>query len=218
MPPPDSIAVVGPGRLGHAISAALTAAGVAVEGPLGRGDQPTARVILLTVPDRAIAEVAAAMPDGRLVGHCSGARPLGGCAFSLHPLMTVPASGACFEAVPAAVDGHAVATELALLLGMRPFRVADRDRAAYHAAASMASNLLVILESAAERVAATAGVDREMLVPLVRATVDNWARDGRAALTGPIARGDTETIALHRSVLGERTPELVELYEVLAAC
>ena len=64
---------------------------------------------------------------------------------------------------------------------MRPVEIADDDRAAYHAAASIASNFLVTLEAAAERVAATAGVDRELLVPLVRATVENWAADGADA-------------------------------------
>ncbi len=82
----------------------------------------------------------------------------------------------------------------------------------------MASNFLVILESAAERVAATAGVERATLVPLVRATVENWAAQGRAALTGPIARGDTETLERHRAALRERAPDLVPMYEALAAC
>ena len=74
---------------------------------------------------------------------------------------------------------------------MRPMRVAPEDRAAYHAAASIASNFLVTLEAAAERLAATAGVDRAALAPLVRAAVETWAELGaERALTGPIARGD----------------------------
>ena len=82
---------------------------------------------------------------------------------------------------------------------MRAVRVADDDRAAYHAAASIASNFLVTLEGAAERLAATAGVDRELLAPLVRAAVENWAALGaERALTGPIARGDEATVARHR--------------------
>lgn len=222
MPALDKIAVVGPGRLGTAISAALRAASVAVEGPLGRGAAPTAPVVLLTVPDHAIAAAAALVPAGALKGHCSGATPLGACDFSLHPLMTVPgldpAHPASFSAVPAAVAGHPVATAIAVALGMRPFPIADEHRAAYHAAACMASNFLVVLEDAAERVALTAGVDRAMLSPLVRATVDNWARDGRAALTGPVARGDTATLDRHRAALRERAPDLLPLYEAMAAC
>ena len=64
---------------------------------------------------------------------------------------------------------------------MRAVEVADADRAAYHAAASIASNFLVTLEAAAERLAATAGAGRDLLVPLVRATVENWAAQGPTA-------------------------------------
>ena len=217
-----NIAVVGPGRLGTALSAALRDAGMAVEGPLGRGATPSAPVVLLCVPDGAIAAAAAAMPSGALVGHCSGATPLDGLDFSLHPLRTVPDQSHPppeFAGGPAAVAGHPIATELAERLGMRPIHVADADRAAYHAAAAMASNFLVILESAAERVAATAGVDRQALVPLVRATVENWARSGKAALTGPVARGDVATLDRHRAALRERAPDLLGLYDAMvAAC
>ena len=216
MLPLDKIAVVGPGRLGTALSAALRDAGLTVEGPLGRGEAPTAPVVLLCVPDGEIEN--AHSGGGHVVGHCSGASPLGRCDFSLNPLMTVPETGARFAGVPAAIAGHAVARELAERLGMVPFSVAEEDRAAYHAAAAMASNFLVILESAAERVAGTAGVERATLVPLVRATVDNWAAHGRAALTGPIARGDTETLDRHRAALRERAPDLIPMYEALAAC
>lgn len=208
----EPIAVVGPGRLGTALSSALRAAGARVEGPLGRGEAPTAPVVLLCVPD---GEIDAAIPAGdHAVGHCSGASPLGRCHFSLHPLMTVPKTGASFAGVPAAVAGDPVARAIAERLGMEPFEVAEGDRAAYHAAACIASNFLVVLEDAAERVAATAGVRREQLVPLVRATVDNWARDGRAALTGPIARGDTATVARHRAALPS---DVLPLYDALAA-
>jgi predicted short-subunit dehydrogenase-like oxidoreductase (DUF2520 family) len=217
MLPSDSIAVIGPGRLGRSISTALRDAGLAVEGPLGRGETPAAPIVLLCVPDAAIAGVAAAMPDSALVGHCSGATVLGGCDFSLHPLMTVPESGARFDGVPAAVAGHEAGRQLAERLGMVPFEVAEEDRAAYHAAACMASNYLVALEDAAERVAMTAGVERDKLVPLVRATVENWAAHGRAALTGPAARGDEGTLDRHRDVLRERAPDLIPMYDLMAA-
>lgn len=217
MLPSDSIAVVGPGRLGSALSAALRDACLTVEGPLGRGETPESPVVLLCVPDGAIAEAAAAMPDAALVGHCSGATALGDCDFSLHPLMTVPEGGARFEGVPAAVAGDPVATELAERLGMLPFHVADEDRAAYHASAAIASNFLVVLEDAAERLARTAGLERDTLVPLVRQTVENWAAQGRAALTGPHVRGDHATIERHRATIGERTPDLLPLYDALGA-
>jgi predicted short-subunit dehydrogenase-like oxidoreductase (DUF2520 family) len=101
---------------------------------------------------------------------------------------------------------------------MRAFAIADADRAAYHAAASIASNFLTTIEGAAERLAATAGVPREALVPLVRAAVDNWAALGaRTALTGPIVRGDEAVVERQRAAVAERTPELAELFDALAA-
>jgi predicted short-subunit dehydrogenase-like oxidoreductase (DUF2520 family) len=94
--------------------------------------------------------------------------------------------------------------------------VAEDDRPAYHAAASIASNFLVTLEAMAERLAATTGVGRELLVPLVRATVDNWAALGPArALTGPVARGDELTVARQRAAVAQRTPELLEAFDAL---
>ena len=82
---------------------------------------------------------------------------------------------------------------------------------------SIASNFLVTLEGAAERLAATAGVDRAALVPLVRAAVENWAALGaERALTGPIARGDEATVARQRAAVAERAPELLPLWDALA--
>jgi len=220
------LAIVGQGRLGHALAAALTRAGYDVLGPLGRGaDGEAADAVLLCVPDAEIARAAALIPPGRPVGHCSGATGLDALvpheAFSLHPLMTVTAEGTRFEGAGAAIAGStpravSLATELAIDLGMRPVVVADGDRAAYHAAASIASNFLVTLEAAAERVARTAGVDRELLVPLVRATVENWAALGpERALTGPVARGDDGTVARQRAAVADRAPDLMPLFDAL---
>jgi predicted short-subunit dehydrogenase-like oxidoreductase (DUF2520 family) len=144
-------------------------------------------------------------------------------AFSLHPLMAVTEVGKSLEGAGAAVAGStpralALARALAEKLGMRPVSVADVDRVAYHAAASMASNFLVTLQAAAEEVAGTAGVSRELLVALVRATVENWAALGpERALTGPIARGDEATVERQRDAIVERAPELLELFDALAA-
>jgi predicted short-subunit dehydrogenase-like oxidoreductase (DUF2520 family) len=214
----ETIAIVGDGRLGRALAGALRATG-----PFGRGhDGAGADVVLLCVPDGEIAAAAAAVAPGPLVGHCSGATALDVLApheaFGLHPLMTVTRRGADFAGAGAAVAGTsaralALARRLAERLGMRPFEIAAEDRAAYHAGASMASNFLIALETAAERVA---GVDRSLLVPLVRASVETWATEGLAALTGPIARGDEATVARHREAIGERAPDLLALYDVLA--
>jgi predicted short-subunit dehydrogenase-like oxidoreductase (DUF2520 family) len=225
---PERCAIVGAGSLGHALAAALTDAGLEVEGPLGRGAQPQAEIVLLCVPDGEIATAAESVPGGRLVGHCSGATTLealgarGG--FSLHPLMTVPEGGAAtFAGAGCAVAGSderalRTAEGLAMALKMRPVEVADDDRAAYHAAASIAANFLVTLEGAAERLAATAGVPRELLVPLARAALDNWAASGaQHALTGPVARGDEATIARQREAIEERAPDLLESFDALVA-
>jgi predicted short-subunit dehydrogenase-like oxidoreductase (DUF2520 family) len=225
----DSIAIVGAGRLGTALAAALRAAGLTIHGPLGRGEPAAgATAVLLCVPDGEIAAAAGAIAPGPLVGHCSGATGLdvlaGHEAFALHPLMTVPAGAppTVFAGAGAAIAGTtpralAAAEALARAAGMTPTRVADADRAAYHAAASIASNFLVTLEGAAERLAATAGVDRALLAPLVRAAAENWAASGAvAALTGPIARGDEATVARQRAAVAERTPDLLPLFDVLA--
>lgn len=217
-----SIAIVGSGRMGRALAAALD-----LPAPLRRGERVPAgtEAVLLCVPDGAIAEAAAAIAPGPLVGHCSGVTTLAPLApheaFSVHPLMTVPDGGADFTGATAAVAGSTpralqAAEALAAKLGMRALTVADEDRAAYHAAASIAANFLTTVEGAAERLAATAGVDRAALVPLVRAAVDRWAELGaRDALTGPVARGDEATIAAHRAVVAERVPDLARLYDVL---
>jgi predicted short-subunit dehydrogenase-like oxidoreductase (DUF2520 family) len=225
---PTRIAIVGAGRLGTAITEALASnAAFAVSGPLGRGAEPTdADVVLLCVPDGEIEAAAALLPPGPAVGHCSGATGLAPLsphtdAFSLHPLMTVTPIGARLDGAGAAVAATteratAIAIRLATALGMRPFTLAEEDRAAYHAAASIASNFLITLEATAERVLTSAGVDRELLVPLVRATVDNWAALGaERALTGPVARGDDATVARQRAAIAERTPELLPLFDAL---
>jgi predicted short-subunit dehydrogenase-like oxidoreductase (DUF2520 family) len=221
-------AVVGPGRLGTALAAALRAAGVPVDGPLSRGATAAgAEVVLLAVPDAEIAGAAALVAPGALVGHCSGATTLAPVltaharAFSLHPLMTITTRGATFAGAHAAVAGSdddalETARALARALGLTPFAVADEDRAAYHAAASIASNFLITLEWAAERVGP--GVDRHALAPLVRATVENWVAEGpRNALTGPIARGDEATVARQRAAVQERAPGLAPLFDALTA-
>jgi predicted short-subunit dehydrogenase-like oxidoreductase (DUF2520 family) len=228
--PLDRLAVVGAGRLGTALAAALFAAGVRVEGPLRRGATPSSdtAAVLLCVPDAQIETAAAALParGGLLVGHTSAATTLTALgaheAFSLHPLMTVTAEGATFGGATAAVAGSTdraleYAVALALALGMRPVRIAEVDRAAYHAAACIASNFLVTLEDFAERLAQTTGLDRAPLAELVQATVANWTVLGaKRALTGPIARGDEDTVARQRAAIAERLPDELELFDVLA--
>jgi predicted short-subunit dehydrogenase-like oxidoreductase (DUF2520 family) len=190
--------------------------------------------VLLCVPDDQIAviagRVAPAAPS--LVGHASGATTLaaldaaadrGAGTFSLHPLQTFADGETPVEGIAAAIAGStqeslSYARALADALGMRPFEVPEEQRAAYHAAAAMASNLLVALEESAAEVLARIGVDdaRHLLAPLVLRTAANWAERGPAALTGPIARGDRATVQRHRIALAEDAPELVRLYDALA--
>jgi predicted short-subunit dehydrogenase-like oxidoreductase (DUF2520 family) len=237
-PPPPAldiaasrVAIVGAGRLGSLLTAALRERGVTVVGPLRRGEPApaTVEVVLLCVPDSEIASAAADVPAGPRIGHCSGASSLGPLgdrsAFSLHPLMTIVAGArpAVLRGAAAAIDGSdpaalAQAHALAEALGLRPRRITGEDRAAYHAAASFAANFLVTVEAAAERLGASAGLERAQLVPLVRAAVENWASlGGRAALTGPVARGDAATVARQRAAVQGRTPDLLELFDALAA-
>ena len=226
--PLGRVAVVGRGRMGQAIATALARSGIDVDGPLGRGASAAdADVVLLCVPDAQIEAAAALIAPGRLVGHCSGATTLEPLepheAFSIHPLMTVVDSDARFEGagcvIAAATErGLGVAAAVARALGMRPTVLPDTDRALYHAAASMASNYMVTLAGAAERLAESVGIDRALLIPLVRAAIDNWAAVGaERALTGPIARADEATTAQQRRAVAERAPELLALWDALAA-
>jgi len=227
------VGIVGPGRVGTALARALRDADTCVEGPLGRGERPArCDAIVLCVPDAEIAAAAEVMTAAApLVGHTSGATPLTALAhagvpgFGLHPLQSFAHPGVRFEGAGAAVAGTtpealAFATELAGRLGMRPFEIDDEGRAAYHAAASVSSNFLVTLEAAAEAIAAGAGLTREdareLLMPLVRQTVENVAELGpERALTGPVARGDEATVEAQRLAVEESAPELIGLFDEL---
>lgn len=217
-----SIAVVGDGRVGRALVRALPD----VAGPFGRGFSGDGYdAVILAVPDREIVTAAATVAPGRLVGHCAGALGVDVLepheAFGLHPLMTVTHGDVTFAGAAAAVAGSTpraleFALDLADRLGLHPVTIADDDRAAYHAAASIASNFLVTLEDAAATLLATTGADRAILVPLVRAALENWAAlGGRLAITGPIARGDEDGVARQRAAVAARTPELLELFDVM---
>lgn len=234
---PGHLAIRGAGRAGGSIAAAARGAGLDVS-MLGRDETsvPAGTVVLLCVPDAAIAaacrRLAPSLAPGTPVGHVSGASGLdvleagidAGCpVFSLHPLQTIPSTDADLTGAPCAIAASDPATleeikALAASLGMRPFEVPEDGRAAYHAAASMASNFLIALEEAAGELLQAAGVAdaREVLAPLVLRTAANWADAGPAALTGPIARGDEATVSAHRAALAERAPELTALYEALA--
>jgi predicted short-subunit dehydrogenase-like oxidoreductase (DUF2520 family) len=212
----DSVQVVGAGRVGSAVAARLGERGVRV------GDDAP-ELVLLCVPDRAIAEVARSVAPGPWLAHVSGATPLAALdphtrRFGLHPLQTFTrARGAeqldgAWAAVTAETDEAAEAGRaLAGLLGLRPFALADGSRVLYHAGAAIASNYLVTLRRAAGRLLADAGAPPEALDPLMRRTIENGFE-----LTGPIARGDLETVRAHEAAIDASEPELGRLYRVLA--
>jgi predicted short-subunit dehydrogenase-like oxidoreductase (DUF2520 family) len=208
--------VIGAGRVGSAVATRLRERGVELT-----LDDP--ELVLLCVPDRAIAEAAAQVAPGPWVGHVSGATPLTALAphdrrFSLHPLQTFTTSrgpeqlDGAFAAVTAETDeAREVALWLARTLGLEPFALADDRRAAYHAGASIASNYLVTLRRAAGALLESAGAPPEALDPLMRRTIENGFE-----LTGPISRGDWQTVDAHVTAIRATRPELERMYEALA--
>lgn len=197
-----------------------------------------ADLVVIATPDSAIAGAAAALAPslrpGSLVLHLSGASTLHELDAvlltrpdveigSLHPLQALPSGDAGRARLAGswcAVDGSARVERIALTIGMRPFRVSacdgDQRRLRYHAAACVASNHLVALLGQVERLAANAGVPFEAFLPLVRGTIENVSELGpAAALTGPVARGDHDTVARHVDALppGERDAYLALVRE-----
>jgi predicted short-subunit dehydrogenase-like oxidoreductase (DUF2520 family) len=212
----NRIHVIGSGRVGSAVAARLRERGVAV----GEDDP---ELVLLCVPDSAIANVAASVSPGPWVAHVSGATPLAALApharrFSVHPLQTFTRErGAeqldgAWAAVTAETEAaRAAGRSLAETLGLRPFELADSARTLYHAGAVVASNYVVTLQRAASLLFESAGAPPEALEPLMRRTIENGFE-----LTGPIARGDWDTVAAHRAAIQEHRAELDHLYETLA--
>lgn len=223
------IIVIGAGRLGRALARALANAAYVVVGPLARADArpelAAADVVMLCVRDDQIAAAAKSIPPGPTIAHCAGALTLdvlgarGG--FSFHPLLSIVEDDTSFAGAACAVAatndaGLSIAREMASRLAMDAIVVRDEDRSLYHAAASMASNYLVTLESAADRLASTVGVERRHLARLAESALANWSRLGDAALTGPIVRGDEATVARQRTAVSRATPDLQPLWDALA--
>lgn len=213
-----SVRLIGPGRAGRSLAGALGDVGCEVRGLLGRHDDVSAAaegvdLLVLATPDAALGAVSGAVRpvEHTVVLHMSGALGLDVLAphrrrAALHPLAPLPSpevgrvrlrSGITF-----AVAGDPLARQLAVVLGGRVMEVDDTQRAAYHAAACIASNHLVALLGQVERVACDAGLELDPFVGLARAALVDVAELGpAAALTGPAARGDEGTIARHRAVL-----------------
>ena len=213
----ESVNVIGArGRVGSAVAARLAERGI----PLRERE---AGLVLLCVPDRVIAEVASEIEPGPWVAHVSGGTPLAALdpherRFSLHPLQTFTHGRGSeqLDGAWAAVTGETdealdVANELAAALGLRPFPLADDRRALYHAGAAIASNYLVTLRRVAGELLAEADAPPEALDPLMRRVIENGFQ-----LTGPIERGDWETVERHRAAIAESAPHLLAAYDELA--
>ena len=212
-----SVNVIGRGRVGSALAARLEERGIELR-------DGGAELTLLCVSDTAIRDVAQGLSLGQgWIGHVSGATPLSALdpherRFSVHPLQTFTR-----ERGPEQLDGAWAAVtaetnealelgfELARLLGLEPFELADAKRPLYHAGAAVASNYLVTLHEAAASLVAAAGAPPEALEPLMRRTIENGFE-----LTGPIERGDWSTVEAHREAIRRVRPDLGPLYDVLA--
>jgi predicted short-subunit dehydrogenase-like oxidoreductase (DUF2520 family) len=255
------VGVVGAGRVGTALAAALRRSGhriVAVSavsaasldrveailpGTPVRSPQDvvaSADLVLLTVPDDALPALVSGLAatgtelSGRLIMHASGRHGLavlepatrrGALPLALHPVMT-------FTGRPDDVDRLAgvsfgvttpeqlrpVAEVLVLEMGGEPVFIAEQDRDLYHAALAGAANHLVTQVVQAADLLAVAGVAQpsRMLGPLLGAALDNALRLGDAALTGPVARGDADTVASHLAALRAAAPEALPAYLALA--
>lgn len=195
--------------------------------------------MVLAVPDDAIEATARQLAvsetlEGRSVLHCSGLhtshvlRPCaerGAATASWHPLQTFPAgppNPERWRGVAVAVEGDARAVEagfrLARLLGAEPWSIAPRNKALYHAAASVAANLTHVLVSEGRRLLARSGMSPEharraldlLVGESVRAALES---EDLEALTGPLVRGDDSTVNRHLEVL---PPRLAEAYRALA--
>lgn len=227
------IAIVGAGRLGTVLAATLRQRGATVAGPTRRGEAvPAADVVLLAIPERELAGAAAALPIGPIVGHCSASAALDVLSpherLGLHPLFPVGRAasvtgGDTFVGAACAIDAssahaRATATGIATMLGMRPVLVTASLRPLYHAAASMAANYLVTLESAAEQLAHAAGITRAELAPLARASLESWIAGGFCdAISGPVSRGDDAIVDGQRRAIEQHDPSLLPAFDALTS-
>jgi predicted short-subunit dehydrogenase-like oxidoreductase (DUF2520 family) len=202
--------------------------GFECRGALGRRD-PLAHaadgvdLLVLATPDDQVARVAAQVSpvEGTAVLHLSGSLGLDVLAphrrrGSLHPLVPLPNAGVGADrlrsGISFAVAGDPMAEWVARALGGRPLAVDDERRTSYHAAASIAANHLVALIGQVERVAASAGLPLDAFAGLMRAATDDALSLGpRAALTGPAARGDWDTVERHRQALSTMAGHRTEL-------
>ncbi|HMG29738.1 MAG TPA: DUF2520 domain-containing protein [Jiangellaceae bacterium] len=255
------VGVVGTGRVGAVLTAALRRAGHRVVAAYGVSVASRQRahallpgvplvtpaevfeqsdLVLLAVPDDALPGLVeglvttGSVRTGQLVAHTSGrygaavlepATHVGALPLALHPAMTFTGTALDLERLAGAVFGVTapeplwpVAEALVVEMGAEPVRIAEEHRTLYHAALAHGSNHLVTLIADAMDLLRAAGVTEpdRTLAPLLSATLDNVLRQGDAALTGPVARGDAGTVARHVEEIDRAAPEAVAAYVALA--
>ncbi len=200
----------------------------------------SAQVVLLTVPDDELADLArslaaqGAWDGGRLVVHTSGAHgcdvltpvlEAGGDAVAMHPVMTFTGTARDLPrligipiAVTASMGASLIAEALVLDLGAEPLPLSEQQRPLYHAALTHGANHLVTLVAQSQQILRHAGIEAPgpLLDGLLNAALANVLERGDKALTGPVARGDVETVRTHLRVLADETPDVREAYRAMA--
>ncbi len=260
-PPRLRVGVVGTGRAGSVLGAALRRAGHPVvaayavselsrvradsllpDVPLLPVDQvlAAADLVLLTVPDDALPRLVEGLAEtgqvraGQLLVHASGrygcavlapATARGALPLALHPVMTLTGTRLDLDrlaGVPFGVTApeplRPVAEALVVEMGGEPVWVAEEHRALYHAALAFGANHLAALVGTTLDLLRAAGVEspERLVAPLLGATLDNALRRGDDALTGPVARGDSGTVAAHVREIGDVSAEAQAAYTALA--
>ena len=255
------VGVVGAGRVGAPLGAALARAGHHIGGvsaisaaskeraaallpdvPILTADEvvKNAELVLLTIPDDVLpgfvdgAAKAGLFRPGQIVIQTAGrfgiavlepAMRCGALALAIHPIMTFTGTAIDVERMYGAIFGVTavdsllpIAQSLVLEIGGEPTVIAEGDRIAYHAALAWSANFLNVLIAEGMDQLRAIGVTEpaRALAPLLGAVLDNVLRSGDQALTGPIARGDVQTVAEHLRVMNERSPQMRDAYEVLA--
>jgi predicted short-subunit dehydrogenase-like oxidoreductase (DUF2520 family) len=255
------VGVVGTGRAGAVLGAALARAGHPVVAAYAVSDTSRLRaeallpgvpllpvpevvaaadLVLLTVPDDALPDLVAGLAStgtfraGQFVAHASGrygygvldpATRAGSLPLALHPVMTLTGTSldlvrltGCPFGVTAPEPLRHAAEALVVEMGGEPVWVDERDRVLYHAALAQGANHLVTLVAQTLDLLRDAGVDQpsRLVGPLLSAALDNALRQGDAALTGPVSRGDAGTVAAHVRAIGDSSETTRSTYVALA--
>jgi len=200
-----------------------------------------AETVILSVPDDSIKDVVKELSpldlNKKFIFHCSGIlssrillplRKSGAVTASLHPVQSFPKKSrnpGLFKHIYFGIEGDEEALPLAKILvkklGGRSFILEPDDKPLYHTACTIASNYLTVLMGLSESLLGKAGVSKKLcikiLLPLVKGTLDNIERNSiSGSLTGPVSRGDLDTLTSHLKCL-EAHPSLLRLYKDLAA-